>query len=223
MGEAKRKAKRAESALDIAKSAYAVDWTMSDNAIAVMVDILEIYRPRRIIETGPGYSSVFLQDYVDDPKHTWPVTLFTLDERGPWAEKHVKHMRCLGFEDYSTYVFDMLAEDLFYALDDANWPSLPGWDADFMVLDGPADTRGRVSPKAIEFYKRFATKKTIWLIDDTNMPVVSALADAIFKGGGFRAVDVEDNRYHERHTALLIPEELVKLKQLDKLVEAGHA
>lgn len=202
-------------------------WRMSEEAILALCEILEVFKPRRIFEAGTGYSSVFLYDYAADPRHTWPVEYYAVDEDNEFLEKHKKLMSNLGMDVRNIFTVPKCERGQFYDRSKIKLPE--GWKADLIIVDGPQEVHceGRINDEAVEFYDSISRPRTIWLIDDTHIPPVAFFADKIYKTvRGLRAFDIMDQtewktsagQSYRRHSAGLIPQELIDVKQLRKVV-----
>ena len=177
------------------EEAYDPLWRLGLNALAVLVDILEMFRPGRILELGPGYSSVFLYEYAaaqrSDGKRA--VEYFAIDEIGEiglHGERHKEIMNQQGFDTSNIFTVPRVAGTGNY---DFSWVHIPDkWKADFILVDGPSGPTGRVTDDSVAFLRGVSSPNTAWLIDDIHRPDGAFLYDMIRRGGRFRAANIPD-------------------------------
>ena len=174
------------------EQAYDPLWRLGLNALAVLVDVLEMFRPRRILELGPGYSSIFLYEYTAAQRRDGrkSAEYFAIDEVGPYAAKHKEVVQSQGFDTSNIFIVPRIAGTDNY---DFSWAHFPDkWKADFILVDGPSGPTGRVTDDSVAFLRGISSPNTAWLIDDIHRPDGAFLYDMIRRGGRFRAANIPD-------------------------------
>jgi hypothetical protein len=187
--------------LDNAAKRYSPDYRLGGNALACLVDILQRFAPKKILELGPGFSSIFLYEYAREAK----VEYVAIDTPGDYNEKHREHMYELGFDPSNIRVLSIDKETNSYVFSAFTLPK-EGWLADLVIIDGPSGP-GRVSRGALTFYHLISSPATIWLIDDIHRPDGAFLYDWIAKAQNFRAGNIPDaTDAWEKMCGILVPE-----------------
>jgi len=182
---------------DSVRQAYTPDWRASDTLLVRLDQLLRQWRPRSIVETGPGLSSILFYRYAQSRPGTHYVSL---DHEGTFHERFVAHARSLGFDTGNAHAVP-LADDQFYA----RCP-LPQRTYDLIVLDGPASSESRALPRSLELIRGWMHPRSILVQDDTHRVPERSVVDTIerwFPGGHFQCLDVQDPHYPRRSTILL--------------------
>jgi len=138
-------------------------WTLSKDSMRAVMDRLEVLRPKRIIETGSGLSSLFLADYCrrygaelvsleHDPGHYRRTQdLLAVFNLSRWVDLRLAPLRSLSCPDGMDYPwYDCRLSDAI----------------DFVLVDGPPMSHGR---QAVYFalHPHLAPTWELWL-DDAN-------------------------------------------------------
>ena len=174
------------------EQAYDPLWRLGLNALAVLIDVLEIFKPRRILELGPGYSSIFLYEYAALLHRAGgkPVEYFAIDEIGPYGVKHKEIVQQQGFDASNIFAVPRVVGESDYDFSKVILPDK--WKADLILVDGPSGPTGRVTDDSVAFLRSVSCPGTAWLIDDIHRPDGAFLYDMIRRGGRFRAANIPD-------------------------------
>ncbi len=186
------------SVAETVRENYSADWRASDTLFERLAVLLAEWRPRSIVETGPGMSSILIYGYVKDH----PGTKYaSLDHEGPFHDKFVAHARELGY-DTSTAFAVPLAADEYYA-----HSPLPPGPYDLVLLDGPASSESRALRRALDMIRPWVHPRSVVIQDDTHRGPERYAVDVIeswFPAGHFHREDIQDPNY-PRLSTLLTP------------------
>jgi predicted O-methyltransferase YrrM len=177
---------------------YTHDWRVSDSLFNRLQTLLASWRPKSIVETGPGLSSILFYRYA---RH-WPgIRYFSLNHAGPFHDRFVDHAQSLGFDTGNAFAVP-LADDEYYA----GCP-VPKERYDLILLDGPASSESRALPRTLEMIRDWVHPDSIVIQDDTHRAPERSAVDVIvswFPAGHFCREELQDPNF-PRLSTLLTP------------------
>ena len=179
---------------------YDPQWAISRELEEVLLVLLEAYRPRSILETGPGVSSILLLRYA----RVRGARTYHLDHRAAPNLAFVEHLRELGLPTEDVDACELTAE--FYDLSQARFA--PDERFELLLLDGPPESRQRASETAMEFLRRHGTAESIIIQDDTHRRPEESVVVALQRWYGaehYVRLDIADGTYTRRRSTVLVP------------------
>jgi len=189
------------SVTDADRQRFAPDWAISREFQSVLPKLLACYRPKTIVETGPGLSTLILQRYA---KINADVRTTHVEHSGPAYDSLVHILSELGLFPERLHSCPLV--DNYYE----GIKSLISRDTriDLLVLDGPVGENQRASPAAMDFIRRCVGNETIVIQDDTHRGSESSVIRQIKDWwGGTHHTEwrIQDTVYPWRISTLLIP------------------
>lgn len=176
-------------------------FAISPDFALYMMEILNRYKPKAILEFGSGFSSLVLSRYAA----AGSATVLSLDHERDYGEKTTQLLRNWGYDGVHTLVLADVVEQghgagtaLFY--DRAALPS--GRTFDFVLLDGPPQAFGlTVRGGMLPLFRDVLDDGCILLLDDYYRPGErSVVADWVRDGW---VEIIEENKSVEKHSAVL--------------------
>lgn len=164
------------------KSRFVDSWRLSDTALHVLAAELMQRQPKRILEFGPGLTTVLFQKYRH---HDPSVKLRLIDHQSAYVTPEAE-------------VYGLNAEGWY---DDPKYDSSFSPAYDLILIDGPI--KGRNTVDARTFYTWHSNEKTIFVIDDSNRVEEQQLVKHYSHGR--IGVDIVDSVYRHRITTFLFP------------------
>lgn len=148
-------------------------------------------KPRSIFEFGSGVSTVVLAKYAKDN----PCTIVIFEDN-PYYLRITKQNVA---KNYKTDNFLFTS-----ALNSYKNYQNPG-KFELVIIDGPGEEQERLNNRY--FYDKIISPKTICFIDDTDRPVLNAMAIDIALNNSLEKIDFKDAFYSKKHRcSILFPQ-----------------
>jgi len=169
----------------------ASDWdndvvALSQPAMDMLGDCLEVDHPKSVLEIGPGRSSYEIYDYQPD-------IYDVLIDDSHYVREWIEQAQDRGHDCSNVHLADHPSE-LFKAFE----PRSKRYD--LIVVDGPWNSLLRVTDNMVDGLREVSDEHTIFIMDDTQRPSERQLLE-IFKGGR----KCETVEHEGRETAILRP------------------
>lgn len=184
---------------------FTSDYRMSDDALFALAKVLIKYRPKTILETGPGLSTYVILKYFQLTQMGLFPDFISLNHDSEWDKEikkflfprhftpkwnsviHTTKLDREGWYDYSFSLNDLGKRDL-------------------LVLDGPCDSGARNCLAAQELYRKVVDpKSTVVVVDDTHRPAEKMLCQYFLGMGYYKAESIRDSLYEQRVTTIMHP------------------
>ena len=172
---------------------YTPDWRTSDAALDCLQAVLEKYKPKSILELGPGLSSFLFYRYAANDKTT---AYQVFDHKDTFAYEHASRVKKAGF-DPSNITILPLTEGHDYDFGKNVIPT-----SDLIFVDGPPASESRLRLAGIFSAPRFA--QSLFLIDDTHRACEAELARLLARPTHVAHL-IRDLNYPPRTSMLLVP------------------
>lgn len=187
--------------VDVAKTIYEKTWRASDDLLEALPHILDEFQPKRILEFGPGISSLILQFYL---QHVPQGIYVGIDDENPWAREHQSRLSSFKFNPKYTHICQLNSLDSWYDLPTMLLTAFAPFD--MIVVDGPGDDAARICHRALDLYKTAANYRTIWIVDDSSRPASGWLVGKWLPNWlqTYTATNIYDRNYN-RITTVIIP------------------
>jgi hypothetical protein len=187
---------------------FASDYRLSDDALFALARFLIKYRPKTILETGPGLSTYVMLKYLDlvaKPENAFEYQFLSLNHDSEW-DKTIKKLLFPGsqFRRWKNVI-------QAYQLNSNGWYGYGFQPADlgkrdFVLLDGPCDSGARNCDDAQKLYRAVVdVGQTVVMVDDTHRPAEKFLVEYLRSLGYWKVESVRDSLYTSRVTSILIP------------------
>ncbi|WP_028377695.1 hypothetical protein [Leeuwenhoekiella sp. MAR_2009_132] len=155
------------------------NWTMNPRAILHAINIITLTKVNNLIEFGSGATTIYLAKAIK--MQNLKVSFYSIESDKEWIEILRLQLKKLDLDQYVKLIYVPLkpmSKDLTFKNQEIWFDAeilseeLPKSIAfDFVIVDGPF---GASTPyarfSAYPFLNAKTTKKTIWLLDDTNRP-----------------------------------------------------
>lgn len=171
-------------------------WRLSTPAIQAIERLMEQRHPQKILEVGPGASSLAILSWCINHN----ISYQALDHEGPYNKKHLATLQEANLPIDTTFAVP-LDGDGWYKTVPPNIDKEAPYD--LVLIDGPVI--GRDSPRALAAYKRWGHANTVWVFDDAQRQ--SEKQVALQMAGETRRVENIQDPNYARKTFLLIPKE----------------
>ena len=172
---------------------YTPDWRTSDAALDCLQAILEKYKPKSILELGPGLSSFLFYRYA---AKDLTITYQVFDHKDTFAYEHASRVKKAGFDPGNITILP-LTESHDYDFGKNVIPT-----ADFIFVDGPPASEARLRLVGIFSSPRFA--QSIFLIDDTHRACEAELTRLLTRPTHTPCL-IRDLNFPPRTSILLVP------------------
>jgi hypothetical protein len=172
---------------------YTPAWRTSDAALDCIQAVLEKYKPRSILELGPGLSSFLFYKYAEEN----PTVMYQVfDHKDTFAYKHSTRVKEAGFDPSNITILPLTAGH------DYNFGKNYIPSTDLIFVDGPPDSEARLRLERIFVHPRFDC--CLWLIDDTHRWPEAELARLLTRPT-HTAHLIRDLIFTPRTSTLLVP------------------
>jgi len=172
---------------------YTPAWRASDAALDCIQAVLGKYKPRSILEFGPGLSSFLFYKYASENPG---VSYQAFDHKDTFAFEHKARVGKAGFDSSNITILPLTSGHDY----DFRGIAIPS--ADFVFLDGPPDSEARLRMKQLFCAQAF--DHSLWLIDDTHRIPESCLA-RILTRPTYKQHLIRDLIFARRTSTLLLP------------------
>jgi len=189
------------SITDDMRNRYTQGWRASEELLIELHRLLYTYKPRSILETGPGLSSILFYEY----QLLNPGTVYiSLNHPSEHHKIFIDHMVELGFDVSTAHEAPLV--DGYYDVSAVPEDS----KFDLFSLDGPPDSQDRASESAMKFFKAHCHVGSIFVQDDTNRQAETRVITDMcaYLGRSDESIKVlQDSFYEHRTSKVLLPVE----------------
>lgn len=199
------------------RQAYGEQARASEELLTEIRRLLLKYRPRRILELGPGLSSFLFLIYQNRQHWYEDFRYLSIDHVNPYHETHLRHLRKLGHTT-ENFVAVPLHDNLFYdsqAIFEAGVIG-PEERFDFVFVDGPPKSARRSCNAAKRFLRRVLDPAAIVVVDDTHRRGEQDLVQWLCKRNEYRVHGVLDAKNPPRSSYVLIAKNRKKATPLPR-------
>ena len=172
---------------------YTPEWRTSDSLLESIEALLKKYKPRSILEFGPGLSSFLFYRYAKENEASY----WAYDHESPFAHKHIHHVHEARYDSDNISVLPLDSNQGY----DFQGRVIP--IADFVFIDGPPSSKARY--ELYHIFCRPLFKPSIFVIDDTHRLHELHLAINIAHAHNLRPFHIHDILFPPRTSIVLIP------------------
>ncbi|QDV14259.1 hypothetical protein CA51_41560 [Rosistilla oblonga] len=114
-------------------------WSMTFPNLLLLIDVLDTYRPRNVVEFGSGISTLCVASWL---KEAGRGNLLSVDHDPEWAEITTRHLGKRSCDAIANVIVTPLNEQSYFGKK-VNWYDLEshlssiGGDVDLVIVDGP--------------------------------------------------------------------------------------
>ncbi len=114
-------------------------WSMTFPNLLLLINVLDTYRPRNVVEFGSGISTLCVASWL---KEAGRGNLLSVDHDPEWAEITTRHLGKRGCDAIANVIVTPLNEQSYFGKK-VNWYDLEshlssiGDDVDLVIVDGP--------------------------------------------------------------------------------------
>ena len=172
---------------------YTPAWRTSDAALDCLQAVLEKYKPKSILELGPGLSSFLFYRYTTkNPGVSYQV----FDHKDSFAYEHQIHVDAAGYSSKNIKILPLTAGH------DYDFRGEVIYSADLVFVDGPPDSEARL--RLEQTFRAAAFDHSIFLVDDTHRWPEAELAQLLTRST-HSAHRIPDLNFTPRTSTLLVP------------------
>lgn len=144
------------------------DFSLDPLGCVMLYRLLELHAPRAVLELGSGFSTCFVQAYVErQAELERKVEHCALEESGNFVERTRQLMQGWGFsfKHAVPFLVGLNYKTAFYQLEDVPRPR-GGYD--FLFVDGPRGETGRVG--FLSHVRGLLASNCLIVVDDMKRP-----------------------------------------------------
>lgn len=194
-------------------AAYDADHRVSQPLLTELAKLLYDYLPERILELGPGLTTLLFRKYMNLQAWHSEVKFVSIDQEGRYAGEHLENLASLSYQLCDAigvphhWIVPQLANG-FYNLDrlyEFDGPWGPHTQYDFILIDGPSGGKARNCDGMMTMLQSHATQDAIIVVDDTHRAGEQALLKRIVTARpGAKITKIEDSAF-KRQSTVVVP------------------